>query len=630
MSQVMIRDFPKRSVLWQTSLEEKYTPEERNSLSILRETIEGRGLRTFLQPLVDFQKGSIHGYEMLSRGIFPLESPANLFETARRWSLHRQLDKACCLQALNTLKTLHFGKNSEEKRFFLNINPSSFCDVSFRQLLLPENLEKYGLFPHQLVLELTEGERAEEGGDIYRALGEFRRMGYGIALDDLGAGYSGIRTISLCVPEYIKLDISLIRGIHKNPYGQKVLSGIREMASHVGSRIIAEGVETREELETLASLGLRYAQGYFFEKPLPSEEIDPRSITKRLGEIRKSLGPFLEEELETVFSLLERDLVVEEGALDVEGAGRIFSKHEEADHLVILEKGYPKGLLTRNEYSLRTGGAFGYHLYQKHPVEEIATPDFLAVLSSCPVTEAARKAMERGRKELYDPLVVVGADGLFLGTVTMKRIIERASTLEVDLARSCNPLSGLPGNTSIERWIRGVQASGEEATLLYVDLDRFKEYNDRYGFLQGDRMISLTASVLRKSLESFPPRSRLGHVGGDDFVVVCSGEVRDEAMEELCRLFDGEKKVLFEEKDLVQGGYTAKTRSGEKAFAPLVTLSCALVNLRDLQDFHLSEHLSQIVAALKSEVKSKTAKEGRSLWLRRQDAERMGREDVVL
>ncbi len=613
MAHVMIQDCARQRTSWYWPFEESAVSEE-SPLGALQKIIKGNALRTFLQPLVDFQRGEVFGYEALSRGIAPLENPGVLFETAKSWSLHRQLDRACCLQTLGSTSSWN---NLGTKRLFINLNPSSFCDPSFRKILLPEHLEKYRLSPRQIVLELTEGERAEDYGDVSRATEEFRSMGYSIALDDLGAGYSGIRTISLCSPEYIKLDISLVHNISKDPSRQKVLSGIRDLAEKMGSKVIAEGVETREELETLASLGFRYAQGYFFEKPLPLEEVHSRKTAERLQEIRKTLGPFLEEDLETVASLLEQDLLAEEGSLDVEGVGRIFSKHKEADHLVILKKGSPTGLLTRNEYSLCTGGAFGYHLYQKHPVEEIAKESFLTVSSSCPVTEAARKAMERDRRDLYDPLVVVDPSGYFLGTVTMKRIIQRASTLEVALARSCNPLSGLPGNSRIEGWIAGARYSGERATLLYVDLDRFKEYNDRYGFIQGDRMITLTASVLRKSLAFLPPGSRLGHVGGDDFVLVSSGNVTDQALEELCRLFDEEKKGLFEERDLLQGGYVAKGRSGERGFVPLVTLSCAAVDMGCGGEEALSgEHLSHAAAALKGKVKEYTAREGRSLWLR--------------
>jgi len=621
MSQVMIQDLSKKSVFWPVVPEERSLSEE-SPLSALQKVIEGNALRTFLQPLVDFQKGKIYGYEVLSRGIPPLESPATLFETARRWSLHRQLDRTCCLQAI---KKLGLRKDLGKERFFLNLNPSSFCDPSFRKILLPEHLEQYGLSPHRLVLELTEGERAEDYGDIYQAVEEYRRMGYAIALDDLGAGYSGIRTMSLCAPEYIKLDIRMVRHLHEDPRRQKLLAGIKDLASRLGSRVIAEGVETKEELGALAFLGFRYAQGYLFARPLAYDQVQPQKITKGLEELRKNMEPFVEEDLERVASLLERNFVAEEGTLDVEGAGRIFRKHKEADHITILKEGCPTGLLTRNEYGLRTGGAFGYHLYQKHPVEEIANRSFLKLFSSCPVTEAARKAMDREQNELYDPLVVIDSRGAFLGTVTMKRIIQRASTLEIDLARSCNPLSGLPGNTSIEGWIARAQSAGEEACLLYVDLDRFKEYNDQYGFIQGDRMISFTASILRKSLAFLPSGSRLGHVGGDDFVLVCPGSPSEESLHMLCSLFDAEKKTLFHEGDILRGGYVAKTRGGERAFVPLVTLSCAVVDMQKTDNFHISE----VVADLKSEVKRKTAKEGRSLWLRQEDREDIEREDLL-
>ena len=93
----------------------------------------------------------------------------------------------------------------------------------------------------------------------------------------------------------------------------------------------------------------------------------------------------------------------------------------------------------------------------------------------------------------------------------------------------------------------------------------------------------------------------------------------------LCSLFDAEKKTLFHEGDILRGGYVAKTRGGERAFVPLVTLSCAVVDMQKTDNFHISE----VVADLKSEVKRKTAKEGRSLWLRQEDTEDIEREDLL-
>jgi GGDEF domain-containing protein len=218
--------------------------------------------------------------------------------------------------------------------------------------------------------------------------------------------------------------------------------------------------------------------------------------------------------------------------------------------------------------------------------------------------------MERSRDTLYDPVVVVDEEGAFVGTVTMKQIVTRAGVLEVEMAKNSNPLSGLPGNRQIERWIKTIQEDEPLFSVVYADLDRFKEFNDRYGFLRGDQLIRLTAEILQRGLSLLPPRSRLGHVGGDDFVFVVPGEVPCETLETLCAAFDEEKRGLFSTEDFCRGCYEAETRTGEHCTVPLVTLSLAVVESRRLPGEDASGLLVEVAASLKKKVKPITSRKG--------------------
>ena len=121
--------------------------------------------------------------------------------------------------------------------------------------------------------------------------------------------------------------------------------------------------------------------------------------------------------------------------------------------------------------------------------------------------------MERPPDELYDPVIVVDATGILLGTATIRQLIMRSTALEVQSAQGSSPLTGLPGNRSIELWIlRALEQ--RDAHVLYADLDCFKEYNDCYGFLRGDKLIRCLARVLSRGLSTLSTDAKLDTLAG--------------------------------------------------------------------------------------------------------------------
>src|SRR6202000_1424118 len=157
----------------------------------------------------------------------------------------------------------------------------------------------------------------------------------------------------------------------------------------------------------------------------------------------------------------------------------------------------------------------------------------------------------------------------------MKQLIIRSAELEIEQARESNPLTMLPGNRAIRGWISSALAHG--GTVIYADLDYFKEFNDAFGFILGDEAIRLTGRILTEHLDVVAPGARLGHLGGDDFVIVSWAAVSDDALETLCSSFDREKAPLFDEATRVAGCFSAIDRLGQRRSVPLTTLSLAVV-----------------------------------------------------
>ncbi|MFL5343587.1 MAG: bifunctional diguanylate cyclase/phosphodiesterase [Hyalangium sp.] len=555
------------------------------------------------QPIVDLMTGEAIGYEVLSRGVGPIQAPHVLFTKARVEGVTWELERACWTAAVRRISLLP----AEDRRvpFFFNVGPDVLSDPRFGDGSTLELLARHGMSPRQIVLEITETSAFADWEQLQRLTRQCMGHGFGIALDDFGAGHSGLVTLVNSAPHFIKLDQALVRDIHRHSYRQHLVKSLVDFASSVDSTLIAEGVETWEELSVLLRLGIRHAQGFLLARPANEPPRPSQEFELRRREAIRTLHFQNDEDDETVGGIVIRRLCVDSG-LTTEELDRFFRRTPGLDHVVILEEEKPRALVTRQHFFAKTAGPFGYPLLQKKLAELASNEQPLVVEDNMAITALAKVAMERPPESLYDPVVVIDAKGRFLGTVTMKQLIARATELEVRAATGANPLTHLPGNRMIERWIRQA-LQGSEFTVIYGDLDHFKEYNDRYGFLQGDKLLRLTARVLSESLHLLPRGSHLGHVGGDDFVLVCPDAVEPSTLEAICQRFDEEKRALFDATDLERGWFEATDRKGTSVEVPPVTLSLAVLDSRKMGGHVHPASLSGLAASLKKKVKELAA-----------------------
>jgi len=351
---------------------------------------------------------------------------------------------------------------------------------------------------------------------------------------------------------------------------------------------------------------------HFMKLPCEKPEGSYRSYTR---DVKENNACFVDDEVdEAISSMVTRPLTIMEGTVVCEQIDGAFKKDPDLSHLVIIRGQEPRGLITRQYFYLQTGGPFGYQLFQRKPAEMICRKNPLLIRDQTPVMVLAELAMARSLDEMYDPVIVVDEKNCFLGTITMKQLIVRSMEIEVRHARGANPLTNLPGNLSIAKWI-GQVVSAKDFTLIYADLDRFKEYNDVYGFVMGDELIRFTGIILEKNLKRLSGEARLGHVGGDDFVIVCRGPVSTDGLADLCQRFDAEKQVVFDPSDLTRGYIIAPDLSGRTVEVPLTTLSLAVIGSDKLPGEIHPAMLGQIAASLKKKVKAKTITTGCSDYI---------------
>ncbi|MEW6758088.1 MAG: EAL domain-containing protein [Acidobacteriota bacterium] len=241
----------------------------------LRQILTRQAIHSVYQPIVHLESGEILGYEALARGPAgtPYEWPEALFTFARQSRLSRQLDHQCKMAALEAAKN-----RPEGKKLFINTLPTTLDDPDFLGEPAVDLLHRHGLAPSEVVWELTE-RHAIENYDAFRTImRDYLAMGYQVALDDLGTGYSSIQTITHVRPSYLKVDISLVKDIHLNLLKQELVSSLLILSRNINAHLVAEGIETEAELRAIRALGVTLGQGHLLSPPAPHFATEIRSL----------------------------------------------------------------------------------------------------------------------------------------------------------------------------------------------------------------------------------------------------------------------------------------------------------------------------------------------------------------
>ncbi|MFN8674414.1 MAG: EAL domain-containing protein [Candidatus Sericytochromatia bacterium] len=227
--------------------------------------LNNKTLKTYFQPIVSVEHKEIFAYECLSRGIKKdgsLMGSHLLFKTAAKNNMLYYLDREARQTALSNVL-----ENKIDKKIFINFVPNSIYnpETSLRDTL--EWSEKLGIKKDNLVFEVIETEKIVDIKYLNSTLESYREQGVQIALDDIGSGYSSLSLMSELKPDYIKVDMQIIRDIHKHSFKKSILKSLAYLAKQSNIKILAEGVETKDELDYCISEGVDYVQGFFFSKP---------------------------------------------------------------------------------------------------------------------------------------------------------------------------------------------------------------------------------------------------------------------------------------------------------------------------------------------------------------------------
>ncbi len=365
--------------------------------------LKNKSIRTVYQPIVGLDDGDILGYEALSRGPRDsfFESPANLFDAAEKFNRLWEVEMLCRTKALENANRLPQGK-----LLFINVNPEMIKDRKFKKGSTKEYISKFGMNPSSIIFEITEKTAISDYKSFRKTIDNYISQGYKIAIDDTGAGYSGLRMLAETHPQYIKIDMELVRDIDKDIIKQELMKTFYSFAKITNMRLIAEGIETINELNTLIDIGVDYGQGYFLQRPGENfsgisqsvkEIIVSRNMMKDFAMI--SLNEIKIGEIARIDKILQRHSSIGE-------VYEILQNDYNLQGIVICNQREPVGLMMKPKLKLEIALRLKKEDFLKENVEEIMENNPLILDYAVSVKEACRKVISRREENIYDYCIV--------------------------------------------------------------------------------------------------------------------------------------------------------------------------------------------------------------------------------
>jgi EAL domain-containing protein (putative c-di-GMP-specific phosphodiesterase class I)/GGDEF domain-containing protein len=563
--------------------------------------IENKQIKTVFQPIISLRDGSILGYEALSRvsGENSHITPDILFDCAQKYNLLLDLEYLTRTVAITNASEKILKINSKYK-IFINISTIALQDNNFKTGFTKNMLRALSIEEKNIIFEITEKHATDDIHMFKSLITHYKDQNFQIAIDDLGSGYSGLNLISEISPHYVKIDMNLIRGINNNRLKQGLLRGIVEFSNIASILLIAEGIESQEELETVVNLGVQYGQGYYIQ--IPREDITETDtiFLKILRDINIKKNNFQARRLSDIY--IKNLCTHIHLASPRDQIGEIYASYAnnpDFTGLCVLSGGVPVGIVTRENLFRMLGGQFGFSLHNRKPITEVMDREFLSVDEKESVNIVSGLSMSRPRDKLYDFIVVTG-DQRYLGIVTIKNLLLKATEIEIFSAKHQNPLTGLPGNVFIEKELSTCINGASKFSVAYIDLDNFKAYNDIYGFERGDCVLKLLADRMKELVSD---ACFVGHVGGDDFVAVVYGHVTDEYFADALDKFSSEVLYFYNNADIRNGYITACDRDNKVRRFPLLSVTCVVVNNKRCSYASIHD-LSETLARLKKSAKA--------------------------
>ncbi len=538
-------------------------------LSTLDRILAHGDITSLFQPIVSLSARRAVGFEALTRGPSntSLHSPINLLAAARFAGRLNELEMTCRENACR-----RYSQQQLQGKLFLNASPETLLDATHRPGRTLELLREYHIPPERVVIELTEQTPTDDFELLDAALHHYRDMGFSIALDDLGAGYSSLRMWSQLRPDYVKIDRYFIDGIHRDAIKREFVESILKIARASRAQVIAEGIELHAELEILGDMGVDLVQGYLLGRP--SEE--PTVNTTVLLPSADGREETLDAEQPDLTALLLKQAAVS-AEQPIARVLELFRQQVNLNSVAVLDAAdIPVGIVHRSLLSDALLKPYATDLLARKPISRLMSDDFLAVELGQSLQQVSRLLTSRARQRIDEDFVIT-VRGRYHGLGRVIDVLKLITEMKLQQARHANPLTLLPGNVPIQQCLARLLRQEREAVICYVDIDHFKPFNDLYGYAKGDEILLCLAQCLEEAVD--PSCDFVGHIGGDDFMLVLHRPDWQARLARLFEAFEQRCRRFYRSEHLDEGCFVAEGRQGVTQRYPLLSLSVGAVCL---------------------------------------------------
>ena len=620
---------------FQTEVEsDKQFPTHFPSMDAMNKHLQGRkntleniilndALTAFYQPIVSLEGKSIFAYEALCRttGPNPFKNIEALFDFAHKSNLTLQLDMYCRENGLSLASAQNI--QDSKSQLFINICPSSLIHPDHSTGATEFLCQEHNINKDRIVLEITEREAVHNYDLFNKAVEHYRKAGFKIAIDDFGAGYGGLKMLSVLEPDFIKIDRHFFKNTTKSKVNFNLIDAIFTACHRIGIDVIAEGIETKQDMEVCREIGIDLLQGYYLAKPEPKllKHVPPQVNFDT--EYQTKNGHF--NEITSIGDIV----TYVEPVSPTDRAKDVLQRFQNDQELIcvpVVTGGRLEGLINRHRFMEnkmvgRLG--FGLDLNYYKTVENLFEDSFLQVPYYTSVEEVAQKIHRRNSISTYDDICVTRS-GKYIGMASVGSVLNAVTENSIKHAKGANPLTGLPGNEFIQRQITNMLSHSVHFDVCYIDIDNFKPYNDRHGFEMGDKVIKAVGEIANKTVQSIKSSDDIsftGHIGGDDFIVI----TRPKRSIFICEtIIDEFEKLLPEfhtEEECEAGYYRSRDRNNSNKKFNLLSLSIGVVST-EVHSVTSPAEISSLATDLKKQAKEITGSvviRDRRFHKRRQD-----------
>lgn len=595
---------------------QKKRMEGHDSRAELQRLIAENDLDVHFQPIVSTSSENIYGYEGLCRlqnclvennrsgnpNCNPFGNIEMLFERAREYGEICALDMLCRRNTIRRAAQHNILKSGAQ--LFINVCPTSLQQQGHNIGETEKMAQSWGLRKEDIILEITEQEAVSNYDVFIKAIEHYRNRGFRIAIDDFGAGYGGLKMLSLIAPDFVKIDRHFFQNIDGAHINYSLIDAIATICHRIGIDVIGEGIETENDIKVCHDFDIHLMQGYYFCRPGPKPAEKQSIVFPPNNTPQPALRGIYDEAIciEDIASYA-RPIGIDERVPKILDH---FARDAEVCCLPVLEGEKVCGMINRYRFMEenmvgRHGYGMDLNYYKK--VGDIVDTQFLQVPNYMPIEEVAQKINRRKNIRMYDDICVTRS-GKYAGTVAVSSILEAVTDKSILYARGANPLTGLPGNEFIQREIVKMLSQSVHFDICYIDIDCFKPYNDKHGYALGDEVIKEVGRLAVKSAKKFRANSVgfAGHIGGDDFILITRPKHSIAAAQFLVEGFARQLPRFHTQESCECGSYTSLDRQGMAQEFSLLSLSIGIVST-EVHRITSAAEVSSIASDLKKRAK---------------------------